>query len=161
VSRGIAVIALALLAVVVGLTLVVLIPRSSDSPARPTPILIATQTIPSAGTTYEPNGVETSLEKHGFDVDVIFDRTRGDEPSGTVLALLALFDDLEDVDALVADAAADGAIGREVSAWIFDSADHVESFQSGSMIRPQKRNVVTLTDAEHQAAVRAALDDLG
>jgi hypothetical protein len=161
VARGITVIALAVLAVVVGLALALFFPRGSDSPGGPTPILIATQTIPSAGTTYEPNGVETSLEKHGLDVDVIFDRTRGDEPSGTALVLLALFDDLEDVDALVADAAGDGAIGREVSAWIFDSADHAESFQSGSMFRLQNENVVTLTDAEHQAAVRAALDDLG
>ena len=98
---------------------------------------------------------------HGFDVEVVFDRARGEAPDGKGLALLSLFDGVEDVDALVADAAADGAIGREVSAWIFDSSDHAESFQSGSMFRLQTQNVVALTDAEHQAGVRAALDDLG
>ena len=111
-------------------------------------------------TTYGSQQVQTSLAAHGLDVDVMFDRTRGDQPDGTVLGLLGLFDDLKGVNGLVADTAHDGAVGGEVSAWILDSADHANSFQVGSMFRFQNQNVVALTDAEHQTAVRAALDDL-
>lgn len=77
--------------------------------------------------TYGSQAVAASLAMHGLDVEVVFDRAMGEPPDGTVLGLLDLFDDVDDVGALVADTADDRAIGREVSAWIFDSADHAES----------------------------------
>jgi hypothetical protein len=112
-------------------------------------------------TTYGTQTVESSLESHGFEVGVIFDRTSGRQPNGAALALLSLFDGVEDVDALVADSAPDGAIGREVSAWVFDNGDHADEFQAGSTLRLQNGNVVVLTDVEHRDAAKAALDELG
>ncbi len=65
------------------------------------------------------------------------------------------------MEALVADASPDGAIGSKVSAWVFDSSAHAKSFQEDGRFRLQKHDVVVLTDAEHEAAAAAALDDLG
>jgi hypothetical protein len=111
-------------------------------------------------TTYRARDVERALERHGFEVNVVFDRTRGKRPDGSVLGLLNLFGEVEGWDALVADSAPDGAIGPTVSAWIFDGVDHADSFAADSTLRLQNANVVVLTDAEHRNAASAALDDL-
>lgn len=97
----------------------------------------------------------------GFQVELIFDRRSGEAPEDTVLGLLNLYSDLEKVEALVADTRSDGAIGSEISAWVFDSSAHAESFQADGRFRLQTQNVVVLTDKEHEAAAGAALDDLG
>lgn len=112
-------------------------------------------------TTYGADAVESSLQKHGFDVGVVFDRSKGAAPEGTVLGLLALYSELEDVSALVADASPDGAVGGEISAWVFDTTGHADSFQAGGASRLQRGNVVVLTDTAHEAAASAALDELG
>jgi hypothetical protein len=111
-------------------------------------------------TTYAAQDVESALERHGFEVEVVFDRTRQETPDGSVLGLLALFGEVEGWDALVADSAPDGAIGPTVSAWIFDGVDHADSFAADSTLRLQNANVVVLNDAEHHNAASAALDDL-
>jgi hypothetical protein len=113
-----------------------------------------------APTTYGAQEVESALERHGFEVDVVFDRTRDETPGESVLGLLNLFGEVEGWDALVADSAPDGAIGSTVSAWIFDDMDHADSFAADSALRLQNGNVVVLTDAEHREAASAALDDL-
>jgi hypothetical protein len=46
VPRWLALISLVLAAAVIGFLLAVLLPRDSNEPAEPTPILITTQTIP-------------------------------------------------------------------------------------------------------------------
>ena len=110
--------------------------------------------------TYNAVAVERALEKHGFDVNPVFDRSRGESPNGSVLGLLNLFGDLRDVTALVADTSSDGAIGRNVSAWVFDTRSQADSFQADLTWRLEKGNVVVLVDEEHKAAASAALDDL-
>jgi hypothetical protein len=110
---------------------------------------------------YRAETVEGSLRTHGFEVEVIFDRSKGDVPEATVLGLLALYSDFDDVEALVADTSPDGAIGGEASAWVFDTAAHADAFQAGRRFRLQRQNVVVFTDEQHKAAASAALRDLG
>jgi len=110
---------------------------------------------------YGARAVESSLQKHGFDVNIVFDRTPGKEPNGSAIGLLALFDNAAPVLAVVADSGPNGAIGNEVSAWIFDTAEHAEAFQTASSSRLQNRNVVVLVGPRKREAASAALDDLG
>jgi hypothetical protein len=91
---------------------------------------------------------------------VVFDRSAGDAPDRSIFGLLNLYMPLEDITALVADASSDGAIGRVISAWIFDAQRHANRFQPDAALRLQKGNVVLFVDDAHRRAASAALDDL-
>jgi hypothetical protein len=147
---------------------VVFIPREhSPSPTDPDPVIVDTTVTltrpaaPADSKTYGAQAVASSLRKHGFEVDVVFDRSGGDRVEGTVLGLLGLYSELEDIDALIADSSLDGAIGSEISAWVFDTSNHADSFRATSGAQLQRRNVVVITRAANEAAASAALDDLG
>lgn len=150
------------------LVAVVFIPREhSPSPSEPDPVTVSTTitltrpTTPTDPMTYGAPAVESSLQKHGFDVDVVFDRSKDEQPEGTVLGLIGLHSELEGVDALIADSSSHGAIGSEISTWVFDTTSHADSFRAASGAQLQRQNVVVLTDTANEAAARAALDDLG
>jgi hypothetical protein len=114
----------------------------------------------SGGAAYRSGTVAAALKKRGFNVHVMFDRSRGQASDGPTLGLLNL-SDVDGVDALVADAGLNGAIGSEISAWIFDTTDHADSFRADNASSLQRNNVVILVRRRGQAAAKAALDDLG
>ena len=91
----------------------------------------------------------------------MFDRSRGQALDATALGLSNLYSDVNGVDALIADSAPNGAIGGEISAWIFDTTGHADSFQADNASSLRQSNVVILVRSSYRAAAKAALDELG
>jgi hypothetical protein len=107
---------------------------------------------------YSATEVKAALERHGFDVEIVFDRTAGDPPQG-ILRLINLFSDPVQVNALVADSTANGAVGTEIGAWLLTNDALARRFR-GAGVRLQQGNLVIGVTPKRAEAARAALADL-
>lgn len=111
--------------------------------------------------THGADAVYTALRQLGLRVEVVFDRSAGDVPENSVVGLLDLHTPLGHVTALLADSNPDGAVGSAITAWVYESKEEADAMGGDGRLRLQQGNVVLQVSQEHEAAARAALQDLG
>lgn len=113
---------------------------------------------PDHSAAYTAAEIEASLEAQGLDVEAALDERPGGS-NGSVFNLLDLYD-LPGLRVVLADPGRDGAHGRKITAWIFDTERHADALRGGAT-RLQRSNVVLLTTKEHEKAAASALAALG